>query len=179
MKARNRKIKEEMDTNVMAVDFKVLKDGAVVVAGDPVFCKQCKAVFNKHSKLEAKPEDFKAEDMDDDDQIWNCEFCNTQNIVNLEQPEIPTEDTVNYILEPAKVKEGGEGNQSVIFCVDISGSMCVTTPIQGKFHIKGDRMKELQDFAKFGDGSDQFMQGESRNTTYVSRLQCVQASIES
>ena len=31
---------------------------------------------------------------------------------------------------------------------------------------------------KFSDGSDQFMQGEGRNTTYVSRMQCVQAAID-
>lgn len=35
-------------------------------------------------------------------------------------------------------------------------------------------MKELK---KFGDGSDQFLQGE-RNVTYVSRMQCLQAAIE-
>jgi len=28
---------------------------------------------------------------------------------------------------------------SVIFCLDISGSMCVTEPVQGVFKIKGDR----------------------------------------
>ena len=35
-------------------------------------------------------------------------------------------------------------------------------------------MKELM---KFGDGSDQYMQGE-RNVTYVSRMQCLQAAID-
>ncbi len=31
---------------------------------------------------------------------------------------------------------------------------------------------------KFSDGSDQKMNGESGNITYVSRLQCVQAAID-
>jgi hypothetical protein len=35
-------------------------------------------------------------------------------------------------------------------------------------------MKELM---KFGDGSDQYLQGE-RNVTYVSRMQCLQAAID-
>ena len=30
---------------------------------------------------------------------------------------------------------------SVIFCLDISGSMCVSEPIEGKHSIKGDRVK--------------------------------------
>jgi hypothetical protein len=32
---------------------------------------------------------------------------------------------------------------------------------------------------KFGDGSDQFMSNADRNKTWVSRLQCVQAAIDS
>lgn len=35
----------------------------------------------------------------------------------------------------------------------------------------------MKDLLKFGDGSDQFLQGE-RNVTYVSRMQCLQAAIE-
>jgi hypothetical protein len=50
--------------------------------------------------------------------------------------------------------------------------------MDGKFKIKGDRTSELQDLMKFSDGSDQFA-FRDRNVTYVSRLQCVQASIES
>jgi hypothetical protein len=67
---------------------------------------------------------------------------------------------------------------SVVFCIDISGSMCVSQPIAGKHQIKGDKVKTLKDFMKFSDGSDQFLQGE-KNLTYISRMQCVQAAIES
>lgn len=54
--------------------------------------------------------------------------------------------------------------------------MCVSQPIQGKHQLKGDKVKEMNDLKKFGDGSDQFLQGE-RNVTYVSRMQCLQAAI--
>ena len=49
------------------------------------------------------------------------------------------------------------GNQdiSVIFCIDISGSMCVSQPIAGKHTIKGDKVKGVHgDLMKFSDGSD-------------------------
>jgi len=32
---------------------------------------------------------------------------------------------------------------SIIFCLDISGSMCVTQPVAGKHQIKGDKTAEL------------------------------------
>ena len=98
--------------------------------------------------------------------------------MSLEGPEIPTQEAVNYILEPARVVQAEEGQQSVIFCLDVSGSMCVTQAVSGKFKIKGDKLKEMQELMKFSDGSDQFF-NENRNSTYVSRLQCVQAAIES
>ena len=37
----------------------------------------------------------------------------------------------------------------------------------------------MQDLMKFSDGSDQKLQGEQGNFTYVSRMQCVQAAIDS
>lgn len=62
--------------------------------------------------------------------------------------------------------------------MDISGSMCVTKPILGKHTIKGDKTGALKDLMKFSDGSDQRLQGE-QNCTYISRMQCVQAAIDS
>ena len=99
-------------------------------------------MFNMHSKLEEPKEEDKGMDIDEDDQIWQCEFCSKRNVVNLEGPEITKQAAVNYILENAKAeenKEKAEGGQSIVFCVDISGSMCVSKPMQGKFKIKGDR----------------------------------------
>jgi hypothetical protein len=102
-------------------------------------------------------------------------------LVNLAGPEIPQKDAVNYILENANAeanKKKSEEEVAIVFCVDISGSMGVTKPMTGKFKIKGDRTSELQELMKFSDGSDQFA-FKDRDVTYVSRLQCVQAAIES
>ncbi len=164
LKRRGRRIKEEIDTNVVAIDFKILEQDAQLAAGEPQICEECNALFSVHSKLEdkdVKMEEGKEELSDDDDQLWICEYCSHRNVVNLEKPEIPTADTINYILEPAKVKKEDSVEQSNIFCLDISGSMCVSQPINGKMKIKGDHSNELNDFKKFGDGSDQFMQGEA------------------
>jgi len=78
-------------------------------------------------------------------------------------------------------KVGGNVSQdiSVVFCMDISGSMCVTQAIQGKHKLKGDNLFAMnKDLRKFGDGSDQFFSAADKNKTYVSRLQCVQAAID-
>jgi|JI9StandDraft_1071089.scaffolds.fasta_scaffold435628_1 hypothetical protein len=57
--------------------------------------------------------------------------------------------------------------------------MCVSEPIQGKFNIKGDKAKDnFRDLMKFSDGSEQRLDGENQNITYVSRIQCVQAAID-
>ena len=56
--------------------------------------------------------------------------------------------------------------------------MCVSQPVKGKFKIKGDKTGAMRDLMKFSDGSDQFLQGE-RQVTYVSRMQCLQAAIDS
>lgn len=157
--------------------MKVLKEDPDVVAGDAVFCQNCKAVFNMYSKLRAPTEEeAKLHEVEHDtEKIWECEFCNHKNLVNLEEPEIPKKDAVNYILENAKAEENKKKSEeeiAIVFCIDISGSMGVTKPMAGKFKIKGDRTTELQDLMKFSDGSDQYA-FKDRNVTYVSRLQCV------
>eukprot|EP00347_Sterkiella_histriomuscorum_P018210 403346370 len=175
-KEKRRKYKQEVDTNVFKISMECLKDQGELATGDPVFCGSCQAVLNKHSKIE----DVKQ----NEEQIWTCEFCNAKNKVQLEPEEIPQTEAVNYMIEAAaqvydKKNEGTVAKDiTVIFCIDISGSMCVSLPVQGHHQLRGDRIKGLKDeLMKFGDGSDQRLQGD-HNTTYVSRLQCVQSAIE-
>ena len=160
-----------MDTNIFKIDLATLKDKAELATGDPTFCAHCKAVLNVHSVIQESKEDG---------QFWVCEFCNHKNKVDLEEEEKPQTNKVNYIMEAAaQVMDKqlqGKKDISVIFCVDQSGSMCVSKPIKGKHNLKGDKTKELQGLMKFSDNSDQFLQGE-RGITYVSRMQCLQAAI--
>ena len=58
--------------------------------------------------------------------------------------------------------------------------MCVTQPVAGKHNLKGDKLRELQAaMRQFGDGSDQYLSAKQRGLTYVSRIQCVKAAIDS
>lgn len=69
-----------------------------------------------------------------------------------------------------KKNKGTPQDISVVFCIDISGSMCVSQPVVGRHHLKGDKMKSMSaELMKFSDGSDQRLQGD-HNVTYVSRL---------
>lgn len=99
-----------------------------------------------YSKLSELTEEEKKSQELEDEKVWVCEFCNTRNIVNLMEEEIPKKDAVNYILENAKAEENKKRSEeeiSIVFCVDISGSMGVTKPMAGKFKIKGDWLSEL------------------------------------
>jgi ribosomal protein S26 len=196
-KKQGRKFRHEIDTNVINVKLSCLKEDAELAAGDPVICKKCHAVLNMYSKISgggkkenkleeikeaANEEDDDAEifqEMGEDDQLWICEFCEHRNVINIEKEEIPTKNAMNYIIDnvEAEADKKHKGESAVIFCIDISGSMCVTKPVEGRFKIKGDKFDELQKLMKFSDGSDQFAFND-RNVTYVSRLQCVQAAIE-
>ena len=66
-------------------------------------------------------------------QVWTCEFCGHDNKLDLMPEEVPKEQDITYMLEPAPVTASaatpGVDDSLVIFCIDISGSMCVTTPV--------------------------------------------------
>ena len=126
----------EVDTNVFEVKLACLKDNVELATGDAEICKTCKAVFNSESKITVEA----------GNQTWRCEFCNAANIVTLDEEEIPKNKTVSYLIEAAaQVEDKKMSGQdiSVVFCLDISGSMCVSMPVQGHHAIKGDRRKEL------------------------------------
>lgn len=58
--------------------------------------------------------------------------------------QIPKADTTDYILEPAKEIDTDDREESIIFCIDISGSMCVTTEISGSLKLKGDKSQSYR-----------------------------------
>ena len=72
-------------------------------------------------------------------QVWICEFCGTKNDVDLVPEEIPTKEEVTYLSPPASYKSGerkglatptsGIEESVLVFCIDISGSMCVTSEV--------------------------------------------------
>jgi len=104
----------------------------------------------------------------------------------MEEEEIPQNPAMTYLIEAsAQVQDAAVGGNaakdiSIVFCLDISGSMCVTQPVAGKHKIKGDKLAAIAaQMRQFGDGSDQFLNQADRGMTYVSRIQCVKAAIDS
>lgn len=173
--AKPKTYQHEVDTNILSIKFEFLKDKVAFATGDPISCK-CEAILNIHSKLEKIEDSLKY--------LWICEFCGEKNEIFIEKEEIPTSDCIDYYVQSANQLKGIKGynyndEQTLIFCFDVSGSMCVSSPVTGKHKFKGNNLeKNMKDLMAFSDGSDQFY-GGSRDVTYISRLQCLQAAIES
>jgi hypothetical protein len=85
---------------VCNIKFSVLEDQGALDSGDPNFCKGCSSVFNLYSKIDL----VQKEGEEEQQQIWNCEFCNASNEIHLEKEEIPKASRINYIVEAAQAK---------------------------------------------------------------------------
>jgi len=160
--------KANVDTNVICIELNSLKDKGSIGSGNPVLCEKCKAMYSKYSKSEIQ----------EGKQIWKCEFCENINNINIEEGEIPNNDTITYITQSVHQIFMDE-DISVLFCIDISGSMSVSQEVKDSKHLKYDKTAKLKELMKFSDGSLQYMNNERHNAVYVSRIQCVQAAVES
>ena len=67
--------------------------------------------------------------------MWICEFCSTKNTIEIEVGEIPKEGDILYLQQPQhstkhdSLVSGITKDSIVVFCVDTSGSMGVTTEV--------------------------------------------------
>jgi hypothetical protein len=120
-----------------------LEGARIFATGDSVYCTDCRAVLNCYSSLNTVNENPPAQD-------WSCEFCGVINHLSLEQEEIPTSDALDYIVmsvtqvaEENKEPTLADKDITVVFCIDISGSMCVTQPIEGNIKLKGNANRAL------------------------------------
>ena len=68
-------------------------------------------------------------------QVWVCGFCNTKNAIQIEAGEIPKEGDILYLQQREHsskhdtVVSGITKDSIVVFCIDTSGSMGVTTEV--------------------------------------------------
>ena len=68
-------------------------------------------------------------------QVWICEFCGTKNTIEIEVGEIPKEGDILYLQQRKHLSKhdtlvsGITKDSIVVFCVDTSGSMGVTTEV--------------------------------------------------
>jgi len=142
--------------------------------GDPIICKSCSVYFTDSSKITGDKSSGS---------VWICEYCSFENIVNIEdeEEEIPKGSSIDYMICPAAVETSIQ-NDLVIFCIDISNSMCCTSEVSGDFKIRRDSaldasLAQFLERAPGGGMADQFMPNQQRDVHYVSRLQCVQAAV--
>ncbi|XP_005089421.2 circularly permutated Ras protein 1 [Aplysia californica] len=171
--ARGKRWFRRADTNVVSVNFNTLLSPGNMHAGDPVVCQKCGAILSHVSKTTVEGEEQKT---------WVCEFCDEANVVDVEEEEVPKVEDVTYLLRPAMTTShssmSGLDQSLVIFCVDTSGSMCVTTEINGKVKLRGTaQLKRLQSFNETREA--QWLPSQRmRDVTYVSRLQAMQAAVD-
>jgi hypothetical protein len=171
------------DTNILAVKFNTLTGPSAVHTGDAVVCSNpsCTAILSHLSSL-SQPDSASLEE--DSSRDWVCEFCGSSTEVDMMEEEKPSKSDTTFLITPAAVEGGGAvggalgvDDAMVVFCIDISGSMCVTTEVPGKFELKGhDRVQSLSSLNV--DRQNQFLPGQRRDATYVSRLQAVQAAVD-
>jgi hypothetical protein len=188
--------RREADVNVISLKLGTLGEIVDVATGEPCTCTECGAMFSSISTLQTSssvaaplgapdveggvsvPPILEDPHQDLDDSCWLCEFCGATNAPDLEPEEMPTANTVDYLIESAPIVRAADpGEELVVFCVDTSGSMCVTTELAGKVDLRGGG-PNLNHLRQAGDGQ-QWMPGQRRDVTYVSRLQAVQAAVQS
>ena len=176
-KKKGQIFKRELDTNVCLIRYNGLENESNNVVFKTYQCKKCQAYLNKHSNL--------VESKDKDKYEWKCEFCSEINkdlIIN--QKDIPKDECFDNCIEPPieiekKTKDGNDS--SLIFCFDISGSMCqsynVGEDLKEKFNkISGQKKNKKKKFLL--DDDDDGFDYNQENTSYISRLDLVKLSIE-
>mmetsp|Transcript_24102 Transcript_24102/g.42789 ORF Transcript_24102/g.42789 Transcript_24102/m.42789 type:complete len:571 (-) Transcript_24102:1043-2755(-) len=135
----------QVDTNVVEISLASLLDKHNETREPPIPCQECGAYLNSYSHVGIDGEFY----------LWNCEFCSHENRLEINVTKLPSLPEVTYVLEEAKndaaVVEGDA--TTVIFCIDISGSMDATTSLEQPTMIMG------------------------KMTNIVSRLTCVKAAI--
>ena len=172
--------KKEIDTNICLIRYSELQKESENNILQSYQCKKCQAYLNKFSNL-IKLENGKYD--------WKCEFCSELNKdLAVNQKDIPVKEIVEKCIEPPleiekKTKEVDDS--SLIFCFDISGSMCqsynVGEELKNKFNqISGENKKKKKNFKFDIDDDEDFNDYDfnQENTSYISRLDLVKISIE-
>ena len=182
-KKKGQIFRKEIDTNICVVRYNDLKNEPENIVLASHQCQKCKAYLNKYSELIKSKENEKYE--------WKCEFCSEINKdLVIHEKDIPKNNCVEKCLEPPKEMEKKTkeaDDSSLIFCFDISGSMCqsynVGNDLKEKFNKiskKNNKKKKI----KFDIDSDEDdidfnnYDFDNENKSYVSRLDLVKISIE-
>ena len=180
-KKDGRVYRKEIDVNVCLIKYDGLEKESENNVLRVYQCQKCKAYLNKFSNLIPKEDKYD----------WKCEFCSNENkdlIIN--KVDIPLNETFENCIVPSvkDVKTPEKEDTSLIFCFDISGSMCqsydVGRALKKKFNkILGEKnnvnkfkVKKNNNNDSDSDEDDPF-DYNTQNTSYISRLDLVKCSI--
>jgi small GTP-binding protein len=175
-----------------------------LIPAPPLHAKFAKSIpgqfeVDKNNKAAAPAPRDRDDDDDDDDnnndddsfhsaggdgethKYWLCDFCcMPQELPEDFDPEHerPQSEQVEYLVQAPIVTKEGSADAVRVFCIDVSGSMCVTSEVAGRVVIKGaeEREREARELAQAEGWQYERMLGR-QNVTHVSRLQCVQAAV--
>jgi hypothetical protein len=115
------------DANVITLSLGSLKEAAVPMTGDMISCSnpKCSAALSHLSALKSDS------DSDKSAKRWQCEFCGQENKIRVEPQEIPNKEISDYMVSPPAQpqKDAAADDSLVVFCIDVSGSMCVTEEV--------------------------------------------------
>lgn len=175
-------MKSRLNTNVVEVPMEELIETTPLATGDPKFCTHCGVLFSCVSILI--------------DRTWICEFCEQFNQVDLEPEEIPTESKLTYIMESgSELREGADSDITIIFCIDISGSMGTTSEVKNISRViqEQDMVNTCEELGlltnkslRTTDQKIQYIYKHYRDnfpdyfnqSSYLTRLDCVISAIE-
>jgi len=155
-----------VNPNSVLCQLGTLEVAVPFATGDPICCEHCNSILSSISILSPAGED---------EFNWKCEFCEGENLaIQIDEEEMPKEGSTEaeYMLEPPAGEESGG---VMIFCIDISGSMCVTTEVPALLS-EWKNLRKAQSNRE-APPADQYMPGENRNVEYISRLECMQTAV--
>jgi len=137
---------KNVSQNVLSVELGALYHNVELATGDPVRCEKCGAIFCASDA----PSLTKADD-DDSARCWTCKYCGTKQQIEIEDAEIPQTNVSEYVIVPGAEQAPAEAAAAaadgaaaaapdddcyVVFCVDVSGSMNMTSKVNDKYISK-------------------------------------------
>ena len=110
--------RKEIDVNVCLIKYDGLENESENNVLRVYQCEKCKAYLNKFSNLVPKGDKYD----------WQCEFCSNLNKdLTINKVDLPLNETIENCIAPVidkDLKTPEKDDSSLIFCFDISGSMC-------------------------------------------------------
>ncbi|XP_072128507.1 circularly permutated Ras protein 1 [Mobula birostris] len=122
--------------NVVSLNLGTLVDinNVQTQAMEAIYCQNCSAALSCISRIHHKHADI----------VWPCEFCRKHNIITQSFRTVPASQDILYVPESLDDDYVNVDDSLVVFCVDISGSMCVTNEVKAANSFRTAHISRLQ-----------------------------------